>query len=140
MNRVATAACAIAAAGGVIVAGTGIAGAESTTDQVLNRLAAARDRDGCPALVRSGALDAAAGDLLARGTVDPHGYVGTTRPVVADAASVGEAVTQALSMAQFTNADCRNTDVGVAMAPSAATTRIALVFGSIAGPQIAGGR
>jgi hypothetical protein len=129
----------VTVAGCVIAAGTGVAAAESTTDQVLSRLASSRDRDGCTALARSAPLDAAAGGLLTVGVVDKHGYPGTTRPVVAEGATVAEAVNQALSMGDFTNRDCRNTDLGIAMAPTATTTKIALVFGSITGPQIAGG-
>lgn len=109
---------------------TPVAYADPMLDQTVAAVVSARNRGGCPALTYSSQLEAAAQQLVRVGVLDPHGYPGSTVPILATpnpSASatfgitdpVAGATFELLSMANGRIQNCENTDFGVGLVRSA---------------------
>jgi hypothetical protein len=113
--------------------------ADPVLDEITQAVTEARERTGCADLVYSDQLEAAAGQLVRMGSLNPHGYPGVPTPIVATSAPTASAIDQALSFGYGHILDCRNTDLGVGMVRNGDYSVVGLVLGSITGPQAAQG-
>ena len=122
-----------------LVVGTPVARADATLAGLATAIDDVRDRSGCAPLTASPVLDSVTRDYVGSRLLRPQGYPGYTTPFIATGRPVASAITQVVSTARYSIADCRFVDVGVGMVPNGEYTVLGIVLGSITGPQAAGG-
>lgn len=121
------------------VLGAPTAGADVAVDGVSTVIQDVRQRSGCAPLNHSAQLDAIAQDYVRAGVLRGQAYPGYTTPFIATGRPVAAAITQVTTTAKGLINDCRWVDVGVGTMPNGDYTVLAIVLGSITGPQAAGG-